>query len=263
MRLHPGWVLGRVVLFLALTMVLIAAAQGVAPRHSALHDLIAVSIAAVGTYLLTWVFVRWDGLRLWDVGAAWSARSLPRIAVGFAIGALMVGVQVLALAFAGQVRWERVASTGVHEAALTLVLFLVVALREELAFRGYPLRRLDMVWGAVAAQAIVETIFAAEHWAAGYPLMTAIWGVLVGGLLFGVAALVTRGLAVGVGIHMAWNFGSWMIGNKDTPGIWKPVLAPEMAARAEHVGIAGYLLAFALAMLGLWWWGRRQSRSLP
>ncbi len=253
--LHPGWVLGRVLLFLAGSMFLFAAASGFAPR-GAWHDLIAVSAAALGTYLLTMLFVRWDGVPLRDVGVAMSAWSLPRLAVGFALGMGMVAVQVGVLLATGRVRWERIPETGVHAAAIAFVLFLLVALREELGFRGYPLRRLDAVWGAWAAQLIVGGIFAGEHAVAGYPWKIAVSGVLVGSLLFGAAALVTRGLAVPVGIHLAWNFGSWMIGNKDTPGIWHAVVAPEFIPTAEWVGMAGYWIGVVLVVSGLWWWGR-------
>ncbi len=258
--MHPGWVLGRVLLFLALSMVVFAVASGFAPRRSAWHDLIVVSAAAVGTYLLTWLFVRWDGLRLRDVGVTLNGWSVPRFVVGFLIGMAMVAVQVGVLLATGHVRWERVVSTGTGAAATAFVLFLVVALREELGFRGYPLRRLDALWGAWAAQLIVGAIFAGEHAAAGYPWKIAVLGVFMGSLLFGMAALVTRGLAMPVGIHLAWNFGSWMIGNKDTPGIWHAVLDPAYQGRSETIGMAGYLIAVAAAMGGLWWWVKKYSR---
>jgi membrane protease YdiL (CAAX protease family) len=66
------------------------------------------------------------------------------------------------------------------------------------------------------------------------------------------AALATRGLALPIGLHAAWNFGQWMIGEKETPGLWRPVVAGGPSAHADHVAMIAYIVTFAVATLAFW-----------
>ena len=157
----------------------------------------------------------------------------------------------------GHVRWVRASECSFSATAGALLLYLAVACREELAFRGYPLRRIDSGFGLWAAQLVVATIFALEHVVGGYSWFNAVFGAFVGGLFFGMAALATRGLAVPIGMHAAWNFGQWVMGQKDTTGIWRVVVDAGYEARAERIGMVGYLVPVALAIVGFWWWYQR------
>jgi membrane protease YdiL (CAAX protease family) len=38
------------------------------------------------------------------------------------------------------------------------------------------------------------------------------------------AAIASRGLAVPIGLHAAWNIGDWTIGGKGSVGLWKTVM---------------------------------------
>jgi hypothetical protein len=226
-------------------MVLFATSSGLTPKTlGPIRDIVSISIAAAATFLLSALFCRWDGISLGDVGAALTARSLPRFSIGFAVGAAMISADVAMLRLSGQMHWQRVPLHGLGDVASSFTLFLPVALREELAFRGYPLRRLDAAFGAWPAQLIVAVIFALEHLGAGYSWSNALFGSFAGALLFGMAALLSRGLAVPVGIHLAWNLGDWMIGNKAAPGLWQ-IVAPT----TQLIGLSAYLFAVVVAVI--------------
>lgn len=70
-------------------------------------------------------------------------------------------------------------------------------------------------------QWMVALVFAAEHRLGGSTWIHALLGAGVGSLLFGMASLATRGLALPIGLHAAWNFGQWVAGDKEFPGIWR------------------------------------------
>ncbi|MEG9435147.1 CPBP family intramembrane metalloprotease [Edaphobacter sp. HDX4] len=72
---------------------------------------------------------------------------------------------------------------------------------------------------AWTAQFAVALVFALEHLAGGATWINAILGTVGGSLLFGMAAIVMRGLAVPIGLHGAWNFGQWTLGEKESSGI--------------------------------------------
>lgn len=260
---HNRWVtLGRVLLFFLLCAFLLALS---APLYSKLPGQLSQialgSTTTAATFLVTWLFLLWDKLRLRDVGAAPDLQSISRAIVGFALGLLLVGIQTYLVRLGGHVHWVRTPVVGFAPVSMAFVAYITLASREELAFRGYPLRRLDSCFGAWPAQCIVAFVFAIEHVAGGMTWTNAFLGVFVGSLLFGIAALVTRGLAVPIGLHAAWNFGQWTLGEKETTGLWRPIVEPGYALHVDHIGMLSYLVVFCSAIAALWLFGRFRSRS--
>jgi hypothetical protein len=143
------------------------------------------SMTTVATVIVTALFLRWDKLRFKDIGAAPDRQSAIRMLAGFATGLLLVALQTYFVLLAGHVYWVRVPSIGLAQVGTAFLAYLTLASREELAFRGYPLRRLNDCFGAWSAQAVVALVFAIEHVAGGSTWANAILGALVGSLLFG------------------------------------------------------------------------------
>lgn len=185
---------------------------------------------------------------------------MSRAIVGFAFGLLLVGIQTWFVSLAGHVHWVRTSSVGYAPVGIALLAYVTLASREELAFRGYPLRRLDSSFGAWTAQIVVALVFAIEHVAGGLTWTNAILGAFVGSLLFGMAALVLRGLAVPIGLHAAWNFGQWTLGEKEISGLWKPVVEQGYNLHVDHMGMLSYLFVFGSATVALWLFGNFRTR---
>jgi len=245
--------LGRVLLFLLGCALILMLVSPHAPRLDLQWSQAVVGLeASLATLALTLLFVRWDGIRLADIGASPRRASIGRLLLGFAMGLLLVAAQSGLFALVEHVRWVRSEVTGYAPIVSALAAYLVLACREELAFRGYPLRRLDRSFGLWTAQLLVALVFALEHRAGGSSWPNALFGAFVGSLLFGMAALATRGLALPIGLHAAWNFGQWVVGEKETPGLWKPVLAGGPTARADHVALIAYVVVFGAATLAFW-----------
>ena len=221
--------------------------------------------ASVGAFGLTMLFVWWDGLRLGDVGARFTRDSAQRLLVGLALGALLVALHTGLVSLAGYTTWERVPPPRMSVVLITAVAFMLLACREELAFHGYPLRRLVPTFGVWGAQAMIAFLFALEHVAGGVPWRYALLGAGVGSLLFGMASIATRGLAMPIGMHAAWNIGDWMRGGKGTGGLWRPVIRSGFADRSAGVDSALYIVVTVSATAALWWWWRRTAgiRAVP
>ena len=100
------------------------------------------ALASLGTFVLTLLFVRWEGLSLGNIGA-WPDRWSPlRLAFGFGIGLVLIGVHTGIIWSAGHVQWLPASGIAFQDAVPTVVALLCLSAREELAFHGYPLRRL-------------------------------------------------------------------------------------------------------------------------
>ncbi len=253
-------VLGRVVVFFGICAALLMVAAPVLAKVPGLWSQVVLGVlTSLGTYAGTRLFLRWDGVGPGDVGVAVTGRSWARMVVGFGLGLLLVGAQTLGVRATGHITWARTAAVSFEPVVVALMAYVALAAREELAFRGYPLRRLEGAFGTWAAQLGVAAVFALEHVAGGYSWKNAVLGAAVGSLLFGMAAIATRGLAVPIGMHAAWNFGQWMLGEKETAGFWRPVVARGYNASVDHAGMVAYLMVFGAAIVGFWLVGRRRT----
>jgi membrane protease YdiL (CAAX protease family) len=252
--------LGRVVFFLlGCTFVLAVAASLPLARPGPGQALAIGFVASLGSLALTVLFVRWDGLRLRDVGAMPIGKSPGHFAVGFMLGLSLVALHSYLVDIAGHVRWTRTPGGLANQVSVVVAGYLFLSAREELAFHGYPLRRLQTLFGVWGAQSIIAAVFALEHVAGGWPYGQALWGAATGSLLFGMAAIATRGLAVPIGIHAAWNIGDWARGNRAEPGLWRPEVEKGFEAAASSAGIWSYVGVMALATLGFWYLHRAQK----
>ena len=256
---RPRWrTAARVALFMFLCALILAIAAPYVPRlfHSG-GDLAIGLVAAIGTFAITAVFVRWEGLSLADVGAASGWRSPLKAATGFAIGLALVFVWAVLSISVSHVRWVRSSPAGAGSTVTALVTYLILAAREELAFRGYPLRRLDSEFGLWPALLALAAVFVLEHRLGGYPWSDAIFGSGMGALLFGMAAIATGGLALPIGLHAAWNFGQWLIGMKGAAGFWRPVVVSANAEQVHFAETTIYVLLMSAATLAFWMRYRR------
>jgi membrane protease YdiL (CAAX protease family) len=129
------------------------------------------------------------------------------IAIGFAFGAAMVSLAVLAIAIGGTAsfRW-RIDGAMLQAAALQMAVFPVAAMHEELMFRGYPFQRLTESIGAWPAVIILSLLFAVPHLYNPNSTIFAAFNTAAVGALLGAAYLLTRSLWLPWGIHWGWNF---------------------------------------------------------
>jgi len=123
-------------------------------------------------------------------------------------GALLMAVPALALGLAGVVRWGPGAG-GAAAIWPELALLAAAAATEELLFRGFPFRRLLEGLGTWPAQLVIAAIFVLTHSDAlrGLGPMAYLAGanIFLASILFGLAYLRTRSLAMPLGLHLAAN----------------------------------------------------------
>ena len=217
------------------------------------------TVASIGAFGLTLLFSHWEELSLADIGVVPRRWSVTRVAVGFLIGLVLAALQMALVAMAGHIHLIRPSGATFTPAIVNLSVYFVLACREEVAFHGYPLRGLARVIGPWSAQLIVALVFAAEHVAGGVTWPHALLGAGVGSLLFGLVALTTKGLAMPIGIHAAWNFGQWMLGAKGTSGLWQVVVDQGYELRYERIGSLSYLVVMVSAILAFLWYQRTNA----
>ncbi len=221
--------MGLALLFLGVILLLARAVLAVSGGHSHLSGeattTLGYACAAAATLLAYAVMVRRADHR--SLGSAGlTARGLfSETGIGLLIGG---GVFSAVMGMMRAVGVYHIAGVNPHFRPLVpLLLFLLLAVFQEAAVRGYIFQTLERRWGTGVALAGSVVFFGLAH--LGSPvdgLTTAQW--LVGpafisvetGLLFTAAYLLTRRLWLPIGIHWGWNFFETSIYGAANTGSW-------------------------------------------
>lgn len=239
-----------VILFYVCTIVLFALTSGLVKRvHEGFADLLSIFLATILTLLLILLFTRWGKIKLKDVGFIAGYKESIRFVSGFVIGLIMVVSQVLITLCFGhyQIKWAE--KINLINYLPFFFLYFFAAFREELVFRSYTLRRLNYATGPVIAITFMTVLFIAEHIIAGVEWKMAFLGNGLGALLFSIAALKTKGLALPLGLHFAWNFGQWLFGLKTGQSIGMPVIESGFESQVQIVAIAAYAFVMVVGII--------------
>lgn len=241
-------------------VVLIASSilKGMAPKAYA--DLVWGCVSSIGLFTMTLTFLRFDRRDTADVGLRADSRSGARLVAGLALGGIVYIVALVIIStLLGPLQFSAPTWPSAWRWMLAIVSFLALSCMEELGFRGYVLRTLLSAIGPVAAQLLVAIAFGLTHIAYGWTLITVLMGVIPSALLFGAVAWRSGGLAMPIGVHAAMNIAQWIVGEKDTAGVWTLTSDP---ANAQRLASGAPLIATAttlLAAVAIWMLPKRRT----
>jgi membrane protease YdiL (CAAX protease family) len=125
--------------------------------------------------------------------------------IGFITGILLCSVLAVILWLMQLLQWYR-DETDVAVLLQVLFVFTVVAVAEELVFRGYILNNLLQSMNRSAALILSAIIFAVMHSLNPEFNLSAFLNILLAGLLLGINYIFTKNLWFGMMLHLSWNF---------------------------------------------------------
>jgi uncharacterized protein len=126
-------------------------------------------------------------------------------AIGFLLPVIILGSVTLILYFNNNLEWTDI-SFDPGEFLNGLLLMIVIAVGEEMVFRGYILNNLMQSLNKGIALAISAALFALMHSNNPGVDIMAMMNLLVGGLLLGINYIFTKNLWFSILLHTAWNF---------------------------------------------------------
>ena len=224
------------------------------------------SAGVLGMYALWW---KWTEKR--RVADLPMRRLAAHTGLGFGIGILFFVMVTSTIALLGGYRVEGV-NWDWNMLIQNLFTFLVVAVGEEVLFRGIVFRMIDDRWGTVVALIVSALIFGFVHLTNENATVWSSVAIAVeAGLLLGAAYKWSGTLLVPIGIHWSWNyfqgpvFGFAVSGN-DTSSLIKPVVEGSKWLTGGPFGAEASIPAVVLGLvmaIGFLWLYRRRTCTNP
>jgi membrane protease YdiL (CAAX protease family) len=170
-----------------------------------------VSVAQQAAIILaaSWFCQRLRKRPMSELLGTFDSRWLRDLSRGVAGGAALMLVPATLLALSGAVQWR--GNPGARSALLAaLFLHASVAIAEEALFRGFIFQRLIAGLGPWPAQVLLAAWFLLTHMDNPGMIGTVRWlagiNIFLASILFGLALLRTRSLALPIGLHFAANW---------------------------------------------------------
>lgn len=295
-RLRSGW---RVTLYLCAYLVIVLVTQiplGVAyglylalrgadvselqymlrPEQLPLWLYLALKAAELVLLLpLTYAMARWLDRRTFaDLGFHRGRSIVPDLALGQVLAGVQIGI-AFAITWAGG--WLTVAplegpalAGALTDTVLAFALFFLVALGEELIYRGYV--QVNLAEGMPVALALVvcSVIFGVSHGLNPNFTWLGLLNIVLAGLVLGYARLVSGNLWLPIAYHFAWNYVQGAVLALPVSGVRFGGLlvaidsgtAPWLTGGA--FGPEGGLIGTVILVTSfpvLWFWGRRHRNT--
>jgi membrane protease YdiL (CAAX protease family) len=187
-----------------------------------------VLLSTLLSVALTAIFRRYiDRRPVASLGFQWDGYQHHAV-TGFCLAFALLGMGTLILFFHNNLQWNNV-HIQPGDLFIALVMMMLVALGEEMVFRGYILRNLMQSMNKWVALVYTSLLFVIAH--AGNPGITsiAVINILLGGLLLGMNYIYTRNLWYALLFHFSWNFFQGPVLGYEVSGInLQSILEPEL-----------------------------------
>ncbi|HJW33503.1 MAG TPA: CPBP family intramembrane glutamic endopeptidase [Holophagaceae bacterium] len=267
-RLRNGW---WALLYVAVLVACMRGFQFLIPflkRHNIHNGDWVIGLLFLFSLVATWVCTKLRKESVASVGFQLNGRWVREAGLGVLIGGGIMLLGAGMLWAAGGVTWELHPLRSLRMVGTGFLVYVLVALWEENAFRGFVFQRLVEGMGVWPTQLLLALLFGMAHWNnPGMHGATKFWATLdiaLAALFLGLAYLRTRSLALPVGIHLGWNWvqgnvlGFGVSGTSEMHGWIRPVFQgkPEWVSgsafglEASIFGVVAVLIGIVL----LWKW---------
>lgn len=196
--IEQGWIRALVLLVVYISLTVLSGYLMISPE-------LWFAISFVISFLLVFIFRRLIDRRSFESIGFNPAYIYPDAVIGFSLGTFLMCAGAMLLYFFKYMHWIDVAYRS-EEFLLSFGLLAMIAMSEELIFRGYVLRNLMKSFNKWIALVISAALFSIVHYSnLGIPVM-GIVNTFLGGLVLGIAFIITRSLWLPICFHLSWNF---------------------------------------------------------
>jgi membrane protease YdiL (CAAX protease family) len=229
-----------------------------------------VVIALAGTLLVVFVFRKFiDRKSFKSLGFKFS-KHRNDAATGFFLGPAILGLGSVMLYSTGHLQWTDIIIDW-NSLLLSLVIFIMVAFTEEIAFRGYILNNLMDSFNKWLALFISAIMFSLFHLGNSYIGFIPLANIFLAGILLGINYIYTRNLWFGIFLHISWNFFQgpllgFKVSGININSLLQTDLQGSLMITGGNFGFEGSIIDMALTLitiLTLYWIYEKKFKDSP
>ena len=159
-------------------------------------------------------FLRYENISLTVVHLIPNKKTIIKLITGLVIGAVILGIMLFLLFSLTDLSIEPNQNQTWIPFLLASSAFIPLALMEELLFRGYPFFRLSLFINIRWVLLITAILFSLYHYNGNHNIVALLIGPGIWGVTYGVAAYLSKSIAVPLGIHISANVLQALFGLK-------------------------------------------------
>ncbi len=216
--------------------------------------------------LITYQVSKFNKVSMNEIGLNWESKTPIRLLAGFLIGTAIACVMLLVIAHFTELEINRYENSNIPMAFFWMLAIIPLAFMEEVAFRGFVFFKLERIIGLRFTIIITSILFAYYHDLSGATFTSQLLGPGVWGIIYGVSAIWSKGLAVPTGIHTGANVVLASLGLKDSNyAIWmidyQSEITENIQSHTEMIGLFGQLFLLLIGIFMTEWYLRRKREA--
>jgi len=221
-----------------------------------------------GTCLTVCVFHCGVGRESFQSMGFYKPGMIRELATGMVLGAVILSLGFALLLLSGEIRIVS-SSLELKKIFLLVILYVAVAVNEELLFRGYILNNLMKSFSRGLALFITSISFSLIHLGNSHYSLISFLNILLVGVLLGLPYIYTKSLWIPVALHFSWNFfqgGVWgfhVSGNTIYYSINVQTKTSDNYLNGGDFGFEGSLLCAIIQLIAIFLLWRYYERKLP
>jgi membrane protease YdiL (CAAX protease family) len=201
-------------------------------------------------YFASRAFLRYENTSIESMNLLPGRKSIARLGLGLTIGGVIAGTMLFALFSLTELNIEQNHSQSIFSFFLASMAIFPLALMEELLFRGYPFFRLTQLINIRWVILLTASFFALYHYNGSNDIISVFIGPGIWGVTFGVAAYLSKSIAVPLGIHISANWLQAIFGLKTQYApIWTVVKTPEQVDSIIAIETLGLSMQIVLLLV--------------
>lgn len=179
--------------------------------EDSLQELTSSFFDLLGTFLVLWIFMKFiDKEKFIKLGFETKNR-LIEFLIGIGIGVIIMSIGYFLLLILGEIDFQRILF-DYKETIISMLLFTIVAIVEEVLCRGYILRNLMNSFHKYVALIISSLMFSAMHGFNPNVDLFALTNIFLAGILLGLSYTYTKNLWFPIALHLSWNLAQTLFG---------------------------------------------------
>lgn len=165
----------------------------------------------IGTFFVLWIFMKYNDKEPFIKLGFQTKNRLKDFIAGILIGAIIMASGYAILLSLEEIHFERILF-DIKEITISILLFIMVAIAEEVLFRGYILKNLMVSFNKYVALIVSSILFALLHGFNPNIDLFSLTNLFLCGILLGLSYIYTKNLWFPIALHLSWNLFQSLFG---------------------------------------------------